>query len=434
MRLARHWRTNLRARIIFAILAVTGTGCAFFGLGVYLSSEGLEDVVLEKQVRHELATLQRLSNADPRQTVVESALLKAYAGKDNPALPPQLAALAPGDYHSVPIGGRRYQILVAEQAGRHYYVSYDITEWEERERWMIAILVAGVVLVCAGAVWLGYWASRQIVAPISKLAARVTALEPDQRDVRIAGEFEGAEVQDIARAFDRFMSRLDGLVAREQSFTSAASHELRTPLAVMQGAADVLQEQSGLNPTAARAVARIQRAGREMREFIDALLFLAREPGRLESTADNCELGELVEQLIADFRILYEHRDIAFGFEAYNELRLRVAPSLPAIVVSNLLRNAVENTEHGSVSVLLQDDTLTIRDTGSGIRPDDRHRIFERNFSTKAAGRGMGLHIVDRICRQCGWKLRFDSGVGAGTTVTLRFPAAGTGRDPTPEP
>ena len=429
----RRWTTNLRARITIAILAVTGTGCAFFGLGTYLSSEGLEDVVLKRQVRHELDTLQRLSADRPQQTVMESALLKAYAGIDNPALPPELAALAPGDYHSVPIDGRRYQILVAERDGRRYYISYDITEWENRERWMIAILVAGVLLVCAGAVWLGFWASRQIVAPITQLAARVTALQPDQRDVQIASEFEGVEVQDIARAFDRFMSRLDGLVAREQSFTSAASHELRTPLAVMQGAADVLQEQSGLNPTAERAIARIQRAGREMREFIDALLFLAREPGRLQSTQDSCDLGELVEELIADFRILYEHRNIELLFEAGNVLRLRVAPSLPAIVVSNLLRNAIENTEHGSVSVLLEGDALIIRDTGTGIRPDDQHRIFERSYSTKAEGRGMGLHIVDRICSQCGWILRFDSREGAGTTVTLRFPSDGTLLDAVPK-
>lgn len=413
--------SNLRTRISIAILAVTGIGCTFFGVGVYLSSEGLEDVVLERQVRDELDSLRRLAPDGKATTTRESALLRAYAGADNPALPAELRALAPGDYHSVPIDGRRYQILVAEDAGRRDYISYDITEWEERERELIAILVAGVLIVCAGAVWLGRWASRQIVAPITQLAERVTKLEPDQRDVHIADEFEGAEVQDIARAFDRFMSRLDGFVAREQSFTSAASHELRTPLAVMQGAADVLQEQSELDPTAVRAVARIQRAGREMREFIDALLFLSREPARLQSGAGSSELGELVDQLIADFRILYEHRDVEFEFEAKNPLVLHVAPSLPTIVVSNLLRNAVEHTPSGTISAVLEDDTLRIADSGSGIRPEDREHILDRSFTTRDEGRGMGLHIVERICRQCGWTLSFDSTVGEGTTVSVHF-------------
>ena len=418
-------RTNLRVRITLAILMVTSIGCTLLAFGVYLSNEGLEDVVLERQVRDEFHTLVRLSHRTPHVARVESALVKGYVGQDNPDLPRQLAALQPGDYHSVPINDRRYQILVAEDDGERFYISYDITEWEIREREMILILVLGVLIVAAAAIWVGSWASQQIVAPVTRLAERVTQLQPDERKVRIAGEFEGAEVSDIAEAFDRFMLRLDGFVAREQSFTSAASHELRTPLAVMQGAADVLQEQPELGEVSARAVRRIQRASREMLEFIEALLFLAREPEKLTAGKEHCEINAIAAQLVEDFRTLHETESVSITFSADQPLIQNVAPSLPTMVISNLLRNAIEHTSSGEISLQLVGTRLTIQDSGSGIKPEDQKRVFDRNFSTKKSGNGMGLPIAKRICDQCGWDIMIDSTPGRGTTVTLQFPQPG---------
>ncbi len=420
-------RTNLRVRITLAILMVTSIGSTLFAFGVYLSNEGLEDVVLERQVRDELNTLVRLSQASPQVTRVQSALIKGYVGQDNPELPQQLAALQPGDYHSVPIDDRRFQILVAQDGGQRFYISYDITEWEIREREMILILVLGVLIIAAAAIWLGSWASQQIVAPVTRLAERVTRLQPDERKVRIADEFEGAEVSDIAEAFDRFMLRLDGFVTREQSFTSAASHELRTPLAVMQGAADVLQEQPELGEISIRAVRRIQRASREMHEFIESLLFLAREPEKLLSGKEHCEINAIAAQLVEDFRMLHETDAVRIAFSGDGPLSQNVAPSLPTMVISNLLRNAVEHTVSGTIELEVKGNRLTVRDSGTGIKPEDSVRVFDRSFSTKNTGNGMGLAIAKRICDQCGWDILIDSTPGKGTTVTLHFPQPGAG-------
>lgn len=421
MNIRSAWRSNLRSRITLAMLAITAIGSAVFALGIYLSNEGLEDVVLEHQVREELNTMIQLANDYPLATTIESALIRGYVGRDNPDLPAELAALEPGDYHNVALGDARYQILVEERDGERYYVAYDITEWEDRERQMILILCAGVILLSIAAVWLGLWASRQIIAPVTRLADRVTAVQPNERDVRIASEFEGAEVHAIATAFDRFMARLDGFVAREQSFTEAASHELRTPLAVTQGAADILGEQPELSAISRRAVERIQRGSREMREFIDALLFLSREPATLSSGDNTCEISQIVSQLVEDYRALYAGGAVEITYEARNSLIVDVPPSLPTIVISNLIRNALEHTAQGSVEVTLDANVLTIRDTGTGIVAEHQEKMFERVFTTKEAGRGMGLYIVRRICDQCGCRVHFASNPGKGTTVTLHF-------------
>src|SRR5690606_13367761 len=76
-------------------------------------------------------------------------------------------------------------------------------------------------------------------------------------------------------------------------------------------------------------------------------------------------------------------------------------PSLVAITLSNLVRNALEHTESGRIEVRLEKNRFTVRDTGSGIPPEVLERIHERHFSTRG-GSGMGLYLVRRICDRYG--------------------------------
>jgi signal transduction histidine kinase len=216
------------------------------------------------------------------------------------------------------------------------------------------------------------------------------------------------------------MQRLDGFVEREQLFTSAAAHELRTPLAVIQGATDILASQSDLPPAARRATARLERATRDMREFIEALMFLSREerPERFDQASS--DIASIARQLTEDYLQFIEARPIALTIDAIDSQSLAVPPALPAIVISNLLRNAIENTEAGEIKVALRDGVLRISDTGRGIDAQAQAALFDRDFSTKSHG-GLGLHLTKRICDRFNWKLTVASTAGKGTTVSVDF-------------
>jgi signal transduction histidine kinase len=389
---------------------------------VYVGAERLEQSVLDRHVRAEFDTLAAQARADPGLREVKSALLSGYVGADNPQLPRELASLTGGGYHAVAIGAKTYQVYVGEDAGRRLYVAYDITEWEALEQPVINTLIAGIVASSLLAIALGFWASAGVIAPVTALAARLRALDPRQRNVRIAAEIESPELSAIAESFDRFMERLDGFVAREQLFTSAAAHELRTPLAVIQGATDVLAEQRDLPAAAARAGARLQRATREMREFIEALLFLSREEGRDGLEQASCDVGSIARQLAEDYRRLAGGKPVEICAAADGALTLAVPPALPTIVIGNLLRNALEHTAAGRVSVTLEGRTLRVADTGAGIAAEALPRVFDRDYSTKTGG-GMGLHLAKRICDRFGWRLAIESGIGRGTTASVEFPA-----------
>ncbi len=411
-------RRRLATRVALAMLLIASLGSVVLALSVYFINEGLEDIVLRRQVRSELDTL--MAERHPEGGDGPNVALRSYIGRDDPDLPPAVAALPPGDHHSVEFGGRRYQILVADRAGSRYYVTYDITEWERRERWLILVLITGVLFVTLGSVLVGRWASRQVVEPVTRLADQVKSMEPGRRNLRLAPQFRGAEVADIAEAFDRYLARVDGFVEREQLFTSAASHELRTPLTVMQGAADVLASQPELSAVERRAVERIRRASRQMREFIDALLILSREQESGAHPDTSCDLGAVVDQVVEDLRRVYAAEAPDLRLTRTDGVTLSAPASMLAIVVGNLVRNAIENSEGGPVEIEFDRRALSVINGGPGIPAEDLPRVFDRSFSTKADG-GMGLFLARNICDRLGWQLTVHSGEGQTTRVTVIF-------------
>ncbi len=96
-----------------------------------------------------------------------------------------------------------------------------------------------------------------------------------------------------------------------------------------------------------------------------------------------------------------------------------------ACVVNNLLLNAVNFTQSGSISVNLTPGELTVRDTGIGIPPQDLSRIFERRYrGAQSRGLGLGLYLVSRICDRLGWVIETETSEGRGTTFRIRLNTA----------
>lgn len=102
-------------------------------------------------------------------------------------------------------------------------------------------------------------------------------------------------------------------------------------------------------------------------------------------------------------------------------LTVQAPESLVKIMLSNLLRNAIEHSHHGRIDINSDGHSLEIGDTGSGIAEADLPRIFDRSYTTKPGGTGLGLNLVKRICDRYGWTIDITSKAGAGTTVKLTF-------------
>ena len=415
---------SLKARVILAIVVLVTLISSVFVIAIWEIKVRLEAVAFGHMAEEQL-TLMMAASADP--ATLDMRLLpawKLYTGDALAEMPAAFAALPPGSHHSIRVDDNYYQVQVSDMGGTHAVLTYDITEWESQEHWVLLLMVMGVAVLLVVTVISAFRASAAVLSPLRQLTERIAGIQPQQRGIRLSAEFTSNEVGRIAQAFDAYLERLDGFVAREKYFTTAASHELRTPLSVVTGAVEVLESQSTLlrgDAAAGRAINRIKRACHDMLGFIEVSLLLSREEARPVQSSSSVLVAPLVEHLIDELRPQLEERNTRVIVAAEAPLQLDESESLVQIVISNLLRNAVEHTSNGEITVRIQRDALEVSDNGEGIAEENLERVFEHSFSTKEQGTGLGLNLVRRLCERLSWQIELHSQQGQGTLVRIVF-------------
>jgi signal transduction histidine kinase len=405
-----NWRANLRARIVAGMLLLVGVTALVVTLLANYAGERLEENINFDLLAEELSHYQHRLQADPGAAPLRSALLRIYRSSDIKELPREIARLEPGVHHAIRNNGRSFRILIQDSDFGRLYITYDVTDHEKSRRWALLILMTGVVAVLAITTWAAFRLSKQLVGPVLQLADKLSNVDPRERNVRVAPGFVGSELEPIARSIDSFLERLDGFVEREQAFTATASHELRTPLAVIQGAVELLEEQYPDQPLSQNALARIQRAVREMADFTAALLSLAREPDARDRPTSECNMTTLLPRVVEDQCALVPNKAVRIDLDESNPLYVNAPDSMVAMVIGNIVRNALQHGNDNEVHCRLQARTLTVENSG-GVDSTASQRLFQRNFSTRPGGTGMGLYLARRICDRYGWQLNLTSDV-----------------------
>ncbi len=416
---------SLRWRVTLAMLALISVSSIVYALGVYVANHALEAALLDTRVKQEMEALIARLKEGEAAPFIQSADMRTYVRSQTQgaSIPNNFSKFAPGFYHDVEIGGRYYDLSVRNVGDHRAYVALDVSEVERKEQRLELLLFLGALLTTTTAIWIGFWLSRKVIAPVSSLAEQVAGLDPKQRKIRLGGRFHGYEVETIARAFDRYLERVDHLVEREQSFTAVASHELRSPLAVISTSVEVLESDPRLPQSLREPLVRIQHAVRDMSEFTTAILFLAREPEVPESAVEaKTPVHKVLPEIVDYHRTMIRNRAVTLDLVANDPLIVRAPRSHIEIVIGNLLRNAIAYTDIGQIVISVRDHTLTIADTGRGISARDLQYIFARHYrGAGSRGHGLGLYIAKRIGDRHSWRLTIVSQPGGGATAVLKF-------------
>jgi len=412
---------SLRARFLLAISLLTLVLCAVFAFAVHEFVELLEDELLHRTLVHEMQELKTELSENAQAAAPSSSGLTGFivrTSADLVALPPELRSLSNGVHEDVLIRDHTYFVAVDATAGTRLYLLLDTAHVEALEDSVVTVAVLVGLLALGLSAVIGFALARAVMRPVTELASDVSRLDPSRRNERLGNRFSNREVGVIAAAFDDYMERLDRVLEREQAFTEDASHELRTPLAIIASATELLLEEPALAEAGRERILRIRRATTQMQSLIEALLFLAR--GESDgATPQPCALDQIIHEAVESVATGAAVKSLQLNVEL-EPVMVTGAPVMVACIVNNLLLNAVNFTQEGSIDVKLTQTELTVRDTGIGIPPEDLSRIFERRYrGAQSRGLGLGLYLVSRICQRLGWTIQTSSAEGSGTIFRI---------------
>jgi heavy metal sensor kinase len=301
----------------------------------------------------------------------------------------------------------------------------------------LGMTLAGIsVTVWLASAIAGKWLCRKALAPVSQMAQTARNISAVDLSQRLPSAITNDELDDLGRAFNDLLDRLQISFQRQQRFTAEASHQLRTPLAAMLGQVDVALRRDRSADEYRRALQSVQRQAEQLKQIIEMLLFLAREDS--EAAVPSLERLELRQWVAIQLESWEQHprvADLRLETSDADAMYISAHAGLLGQAVHNLLDNAFRYSQPGSpVTVRLKANesaiSLSVEDRGQGIEVDDLPRVFQPFFRSAAArrrgisGSGLGLAIAQRIAQALRGRLEVQSQPNQGSCFTMVFPKA----------
>jgi two-component system, OmpR family, sensor kinase len=268
--------------------------------------------------------------------------------------------------------------------------------------------------------------------PVARLAEELDGKQVSLRPLPIAGVPD--ELRPFIFAINRLLERLADMFDRERRFIADAAHELRTPLAALSVQAENLERSRFDVGSDERFVALKSGIGRTA-HLLEQLLDLAKYEGGGARPATALDFDKVVKSVVADFLPIAEARLVDLGFVRIETTPVRVEATALAVVVRNLVDNALRYAPDGGcvdLRVFRDKDraVLQVEDNGPGVPSEELDRLFDpfkRGLLALGEGTGLGLSIVRRIADGNGGAIRLENvsgDRGTGLRATVSFPLA----------
>jgi signal transduction histidine kinase len=266
--------------------------------------------------------------------------------------------------------------------------------------------VAGLLFIFGG---LLLRLSQRLIEPINNLTQQLTEHSGNAAHVFKIPSGGASEFKILADELNQYRHEIHNLIKREQAFARYASHELRTPLTIVKGASKLL-ERNASDDFQKRQIVRINEATAQMSTMVDALLGLVRyERSEEEAVVRDVSKAEF-ETIIELNSAQAKDKDIDIALIFHQMPQLKAAPAVLNMVVGNLLRNAIAATHQGEITLEVSADSLCVRDNGPGL-----------NQAKNQDGHGLGLLIVEDLCRRYHWHFSIKNRPTTGCEALISF-------------
>lgn len=399
--------------------------------GVIGAAKVVENVLIKEALIGEADFYWQHKEKDPNFNLPITMNLTGYTvfNEDYSKVPAALHDITE-QYQRVELNEKRPIAYVTERGNTKLILVFEEAQVSKLALYFGITPLIIVLLIVYIPAFVSYVFSKRAFSPVLKLVSRLESAKISKSgieslqfdDIKQTGH---SDVNVLVDSFEDFSVRISQLLSRERNFSRYASHELRTPLTVLRGSMAVLKKQE-LTKKGAELVHRMEPMIEEMQALVEALLMLSRDEV-IDVSDEPVMVNDLLKSTVQDTVRLFDPRDITLQWDIKHLIQANISEQLFSIVVSNLIRNACSHAaDPVLIKVKVDGAKITIEDNGKGMSAEQLGRIFEPFYKAdeheKGKGFGLGLAIVDMICKQCDWQIDFKSELGKGTQaiVTLK--------------
>ena len=300
------------------------------------------------------------------------------------------------------------------------------------QRWLalierLLLAFAGGVAVAGAFAW---YLSRRITTPVLELSRAADEVARGRYDVDVPQVPGGGEIGVLAERFREMAARLSEAEELERNFLMSVSHELRTPLTAIRGHVEALREGVVTDEKMRIASLTVIAAEAERLErLVGDVLDLAKlDAHRFTVLREEVDMERLIDRAYATFSEEARRRAIDYRREIEAKPVIVSDGDRVLQIISNLLSNAFRWTPDGGrieLELTAVDGTVcvAVKDSGPGIPPAERERIFRPFWSRDGGGTGLGLAIARELAAALGGRIRLETAPEKGSRFTLVLPS-----------
>lgn len=291
---------------------------------------------------------------------------------------------------------------------------------------LVLISVAISIVLSIG---LGVFYSLRFTKPIQRMT--VVAKKISEGDYKIKTNIvQNDEIGVLALMMDNMTEKLDANITEIKRLEESAkelvatvSHEFKTPLTIIRGHVENLQE--GIESNTSKTYDKILNNTKVLDRLVNELLDLNKyQNGKVELKIEKLELIQVVSDVVSDIKMVADLKDINIVTKVKgSNVKLLEADYIKfKQLITIIIDNAIKfSPKKSNIYIKIEDDKITIKDSGKGISKEDLNHIFERFYRSDDGndGYGLGLCIAKYIADKHGFTIDITSTKGRGTKVVI---------------
>ncbi len=217
------------------------------------------------------------------------------------------------------------------------------------------------------------------------------------------------EFEELNVALNKLIEHTVSVYKSQKEFTENASHELQTPLAIIKNKLDILLQKEALTDRQYQIIEDINKALTRVSRINKNLLLLAKIENHQFDDSETINVSELTEECLEQLQEHFSNKELSVHTSIEKDCVVTGNRVLIEVLINNLLLNSIRhNSQKGTIEIKLNESGFII--SNSGITTLEKEHLFKRfkKSSEESSGSGLGLSIVEQICKRYQWTIDYD--------------------------